>query len=51
MTQADQSADRKGEVRPLAGKDPNLEDRIADEKDAEMVSDGTAEAEERKRDS
>ena len=50
MTQADhsaQSSDGKGEVRPTADKNPKLEDRIADEKDAELASDSPAE--ERKR--
>jgi hypothetical protein len=42
-------SDRKGEVRPSAGKDGKLEDKIADEKDDELLSD-TAAAE-RKRDS
>jgi hypothetical protein len=50
MTQADQSdqsADRKGEVRRSKDKNPKLEGRIADEKDAELKSDGPAQ--ERKR--
>ena len=37
MTQADQPADGKGEVRPSIGKNQKLEDRIADEKDEELV--------------
>ena len=37
MTQADQPADGKGEVRPSIGKNQKLEDRIADEKDDELV--------------
>jgi hypothetical protein len=47
MTQVDQSADGKGEVRPAAGKNEKLEDKVADEKDTELVSDGPVE--ERKR--
>jgi hypothetical protein len=46
MTEADQSADGKGEVRPSPGNNQNLEDRIAYEKDAKLVSDNP---EERKR--
>jgi hypothetical protein len=34
--------DNKGEVRPSAGKDGRLEDKIAHEKDDELASDGAA---------
>jgi hypothetical protein len=37
MTQANQPADGKGEARPSTGKNQKLEDRIADEKDDELV--------------
>jgi hypothetical protein len=43
------ASDKKGEVRPSAGKHGKLEDKIADEKDDELLSE-TAAAE-RKRDS
>ena len=50
MTQPDQSAqssDGKGEVRAATRENRKLEDRIADEKDAELNSDGPAEKRER----
>ena len=49
MTQADKTADNKGEVRPSTDKDAKLEDKIADEKDDEMA--GESASDERKRDS
>jgi hypothetical protein len=36
--ETEKPADTKGEVRPSAGKDPKLEDKIADEKDDELVN-------------
>jgi hypothetical protein len=41
------ASDKKGEVRPSAGKDVKLEDKIADEKDDELL--GETAAKERKR--
>jgi hypothetical protein len=49
MTQADKTADNKGEVRPSTNKNEKLENRIADEKDDEMEDESSAD--ERKRDS
>jgi hypothetical protein len=49
MTQADEPADGKGEVRPTAGKNQKLKDEIADEMDAALVSDGPAEAQAEKK--
>ena len=37
MTQADRPADGKGEVRPATDKDEKLENKIADEKDDELL--------------
>jgi hypothetical protein len=42
-------SDNQGEVRPSAGKDGKLEDKIADEKDDELACENAAE--ERQRDS
>jgi len=36
MTQADKTADHKGEVRPSPGRNEQLEDKIADEKDEQI---------------
>jgi hypothetical protein len=49
MTQADKTTDNRGEVRPLTHKNAKLEDKIADEKDDEMVDDSSSD--ERKLDS
>jgi hypothetical protein len=49
MTEAEKTSNNKGEVRPTAGKDSKLEDRIADEKDEELVKESVAK--ERQRDS
>jgi hypothetical protein len=43
MTQADQPADGKSEVRPLASKDDKLENRIADEKNENLMQKESAE--------
>jgi hypothetical protein len=37
MTQANTTADHKGEVRPSSNTNEQLEDRIADEKDDAMA--------------
>jgi hypothetical protein len=49
MTQTDETADNKGDVRPPAHKNAKLEDKIADEKDDEMAEESASD--ERKRDS
>jgi hypothetical protein len=35
--ETEKPADTQRDVRPLAGKDPKLEDKIADEKDEELA--------------
>jgi hypothetical protein len=49
MTQADKTADNKGEIRPSTNKNAELEDKIASEKDTEMEDESAADV--RKRDS
>jgi hypothetical protein len=36
MTQSNETADHNGEVRPSAGRNEKLEDKIADEKDEQI---------------
>jgi hypothetical protein len=41
--EAEKPVDNKGDdVRPLAGKNPKLEDKIADEKDEQLLRDKPA---------
>jgi hypothetical protein len=49
MTQANETADHKGEVRPSSNTNEQLEDKIADEKDDAMADE--AASHELKRDS
>jgi hypothetical protein len=43
MEKTDRSADSKGEVRPSTDKHTELEDKIADEKDDELLNEPTVE--------
>jgi hypothetical protein len=42
MTQADKTADNKGEVRPSTDKSVKLEDKIENEKDDKMADENTS---------
>jgi hypothetical protein len=43
MTRTDQTADKKGEIRPSTDQYIDLEDKIADEKDDELIYEPTIE--------